>query len=322
MTPARVSGDAKPMGSTPARAIFDAIPKSAAPARAIQDASATPSAPARVGVLESLRTLGRVLDDLEHVRKQNGNRIGALERAYGSALPSLNVVQTGLAGVEHEAVLALQRMWRKHPLAAWQTETLGLGEKLMARLIAEIGDPYLATPHHWHEGTLISDEPYERTASQLWQYCGHGNPHLKRRKGMTQDEAFMLGKTRAKSIVHLISEGLIKARNPEYRAVYDAARGHVAEKVHEGACAQCHAKAGDAWRPGHQHAHALRLVGKAFLRDLWIEARAGHASREPQVTDARAGHVDREAQSAAARAGQTTVDTQRSSTLAGTNTDQ
>jgi hypothetical protein len=290
MTPARANGSAIPIGVTPARAIDQPMPRSGAPARA--------------DVERNLRTLGRLLDDLEHARKQNGNRIGALEREYGSALPALAVVQDGLAAVEHEAVLALQRMWRHHPLAAWQKQTHGVGEKLMARLIAEIGDPYIATPHHWHEGTLIADPPYPRTVSQLWQYCGLGNPHLKRRKGMTQDEAFLLGKTRAKSIVHLISEGLIKAANPEYRAVYDAARANVAEKTHESPCAQCRAKAGDPWRPGHQHAHALRLVGKAFLRDLWIEARAGHDQLDAHSPTVHAGHTTDDGHTSLARAGQ------------------
>jgi hypothetical protein len=289
--PARAKRLATPIHGSPARASERTEPRDRAPARAKRSTNPKADSPARVDVLSSIRTLGRLLDDLEHARKQNGNRIGALEREYGSALPALAVVQDGLAGVEHQAVLQLRRMWRQHPLAQWQAETHGLGEKLMARLIAEIGDPYIASPHHWHEGTLIEDDPYERTVSQLWQYCGHGNPHLKRRAGMSQDEAFMLGKARAKSIVHLISEGLIKARNPEYRAVYDAARAAAADRNHERACAQCHAKPGDPWRPGHQHAHALRLVGKEFLKALWIEARAGHAGIETHACSARAGQT-------------------------------
>lgn len=66
-----------------------------------------------------------------------------------------------------------------------------------------------------------------------------------------------------------------------YRKVYDAGRIKYADALHPVDCKRC----GPAGKPapvgtplslGHQHARALRLVMKAVLRDLWIEARAIH----------------------------------------------
>jgi len=123
--------------------------------------------------------------------------------------------------------------------------------------------------------TLVADPPYIRTPGQLWQYCGIGSPK-ERRDETTQADLLRDGKPLAKSRLRLIAESLLKAGNAEYRAVYDAARAHVAERVHAKDCPQCRAKTGDPWRPGHQHAHALRIVAKRFLLALWLEAERVH----------------------------------------------
>lgn len=46
------------------------------------------------------------------------------------------------------------------------------------------------------------------------------------------------------------------AADRRYRSIYDEARVKYADR--------------DGWTPGHQHAAALRLVGKEILRDLWV----------------------------------------------------
>ena len=74
--------------------------------------------------------------------------------------------------------------------------------------------------------------------------------------------------------------GRPRALSP-YRAVYDDGRAKYAESVHDVACRQCGSKGkpapvGSELRDGHKHARAMRLVMKAILRDLWIEARAIH----------------------------------------------
>lgn len=86
--------------------------------------------------------------------------------------------------------------------------------------------------------------------------------------------------TKAKTRAYLIAESCIKQRTSPYRSVYEQGRAKYEESVHPADCARCHAKAGDPLRPGHQHARAMRLVMKAVLRDLWIEAKRLH-SPEP-----------------------------------------
>lgn len=63
-----------------------------------------------------------------------------------------------------------------------------------------------------------------------------------------------------------------------YRTVYDEARERYAERLHETPCLRCGpsghpAQPGSPWNLGHQHAAAIRYIGKRFLLDLWREAR-------------------------------------------------
>ena len=269
--------------------------------------------------LQAIRTLGRLLDDLERVRIMNTNRIGALERSFGEALPHLVEISEPLSQAEHLAELEMVRLWRKMPLAPWAKGVRGLGEKSIARLYAEIGDPSIGSIGHWetsgngatgvtdthigeapdsatrpadihganaegatettdtHESsapknrTWVVDAWYNRTVSQLWAYCGVGDPERSKiPKGAVQDELLKRGKPRVKKQLYLIATSMLKAGN---REVYDAAREHYAERIHDRPCAPCHAKIGDPWKPGHQHMAALRKTEKEFLKELWVEAR-------------------------------------------------
>jgi hypothetical protein len=99
-------------------------------------------------------------------------------------------------------------------LSQWAKDTVGIGEETVARLLGRIGHPVIAQPYHWEgEGdsrTLVADPPFERTVSQLWSYCGHGDPARRRRKGMTAEEAFGLGSPDAKKLVYLLSVATMK----------------------------------------------------------------------------------------------------------------
>jgi hypothetical protein len=238
------------------------------PARAKRLTAPISVTPARAD-LDTIKTLGALLDDLEMVRIMNGNRIGALEREHGEAVPHLTDIQERVAAIEHLAHLELVRAWRKHPLAPWAKGYRGVGEKSIARLVAVIGDP--------------AERP---NPGKLFAYCGHGDAARKRAKGMSQDELFRLGNPRAKKQVWLIATSLLKAGN---RDVYDARRIVTAERLHEKSCVRCGpsgkpAVAGSPWSLGHQHADALRVVGKAFLLDLWLASR--HHAAEAQSEDA------------------------------------
>jgi len=182
---------------------------------------------------------------------------------------------------EHQCGLSMRRTYRRvvpAPIVAWQKASNGIGEHLLARLLGQIGDPVWATPHHW-EGTgaarvLVTDPPFQRTVGQLWQYCGHGASSRKT-KGMSAADLAAMGNPSTKMILHLLAEACMKTRSSPYRLVYEEQRTATTDKTHTVECVRCGpsgkpAAEGSPWSLGHQHAHALRIVGKEILRDLWI----------------------------------------------------
>lgn len=267
----------------------------------------TPSHRPRPSLFDpTLATLAALLDDIEGNRKAHANRVRILTadepdedgiiRGFGldESHPAVGIL-TGLgdqlAALEHQTILALQRAMRQHPLAPWQKQAKGVGEKQLARLLASIGDPYLRT---MPDGT---EQP--RTVSQLWAYCGlhnlpsgqstfgaHGSaaagattppgstkPHptpdrhpsapgshtaARRAKGVKANWS-----TDAKTRAYLIATSIVKQTSSPYRATYDARRAHTAETHPD-------------WTAGHSHNDALRIVSKAILRDLWRAARTYH----------------------------------------------
>lgn len=234
------------------------------------------------------------LDDLERVRIATENRARSLAQVKGmDGTPEearLRGLCDALRALEHSAELELKRALRAHPLGPWVKRTVGVGEKQGARLLAAIGDP-----------------AERRTVSQLWAYCGyhvlnpsHSTPgtqravagvhplhpdHLlygtqapvagvapSRRRGQKAN-----WNTVAKTRAFLVAESCIKKAASPYRAVYDQGRAKYADAVHHHDCVRCGptgkpAPTGSPLSAGHQHARALRLVAKAILRDLWIEA--------------------------------------------------
>ena len=246
--------------------------------------------------LTTIRVLAATLDDLERQRIQTVNRIGAAERALGDALPHLHVVSDSLERIEHQTKLLLNRAWRRHYLAPWAAEQKGVGPQV-ARLIALTGAPSLRGVGHWEgegpERRWIVDSYEPRTVSQLWAYCGHGDPSRRKAAGMSQAELFALGNPDAKMRVHLIAATCMRAKGTNgttrsrYRDVYDARRELTAGRLHATECKRCGpsghpAKEGSPWSDAHALADALRIVGKEFLKDLWIEDSRLHAQRETQ----------------------------------------
>lgn len=66
----------------------------------------------------------------------------------------------------------------------------------------------------------------------------------------------------------------------KYRAVYEMARDRYVARTHASSCVRCGpsghpADEGTPWSAAHQHAAALRLVGKEVLRDLWRASGGG-----------------------------------------------
>ena len=239
-----------------------------------------------------LRLQARELNDLMQTRIRSTNRFGAYQRAGGGEVFSMG---DALVETEKIVVKALEKRMRSivGPHMQAFLETPGIGDKTLARLLGEIGHPVIAFPAHWAErpdakGTvadpkrvLVQDEPFERMVSQLWTYCGYGDAKNQRRKGMTQEEAFLCGNPRAKSLVYLMSSncmkrtgepdknGVAKARSP-YRNVYEETKAHYETVRPE-------------WTPGHRNSAALRKCSKEILKDLWIAAKADLAEDTGEV---------------------------------------
>lgn len=236
------------------------------------------------------------LDDLERVRIATENRVRSLVQVKGmegtAEQARLEGLTEALHALEHGAELELKRALRQHPLGLWVRRTVGIGEKQGARLLAAIGDP-----------------AERRTVSQLWAYCGYHVLHPgqlpadtqqidagvdpssdpghgpggaqrgfagvapSRRKGQKAN-----WNSTAKMRAFLVAESCIKQARSPYRSVYETARTKYADATHQHPCPRCGpsgkpAAPGSPLSAGHQHARALRLVAKAILRDLWIEAR-------------------------------------------------
>lgn len=242
-----------------------------------------------------------VLDDAERNRIANENRLRQLtrseadsdgeERGFGldethPDVARLAAIVDMLKQVEHQSALNLQRMLRQHPLGPWMKAQKGIGEKQGARLLAVVGDPYLGP------------DGQPRTVSQLWAYCGHGDPSRKRRKGMTQADLFALGNPVAKSRLWLISCAVLKAgggeekamlgtepklASPSFAAAYYRRKNSTVGREHATDCVRCGpsghpAPAGSPWSDAHRHADALRVTGKTILLGLWQEAKRIHES--------------------------------------------
>lgn len=176
----------------------------------------------------------------------------------------LTVIRETLDTVETTAEKAILKEWRTHPLQQWGLGVRGIGEHSLAVLVGLLdGDPLIAYPKQRRgsrgASVIVDLEPYERTYGQLRAYCGVGNPDLKRSRGMSQEDALAAGKPLLKSRLRLMAESMLKAGN---RRVYDDAKAAVADRD---------------WTDGHKHAHALRVVGKELLRDLYDESRRLHS---------------------------------------------
>lgn len=227
------------------------------------------------------------LNDIEGLRKATGNQLAALTRssdiAGGKGLSEHSKAAVSMADwlallerEEHQVVLQLQRALRLHPLGRWVKDTVGIGEKQGARLIAAIGDPA------WNHA---ADRP-RRGPAELWAYCGYA-PEQKRRKGVQSNwnaEAKMRAFLCAESCIKQTGgadrssspEGVTRSRSP-FRDEYDKARANWVDR-----------DTSDA----HKHQHALRCVAKAILKDLWLAARAIELAHSEAATSVSANGVN------------------------------
>jgi hypothetical protein len=211
----------------------------------------------------ALRLAADTLLDVERLRISTENRIRALSDIDGWATTPAalrwDAHLAALQDLEKQVTRELEHAMKQHPLGPFVKRTVGLGLKQAGRLIGALGDP------SWN---ALEDRP-RRGPAELWAFCGYA-PGQKRRKGVRDNwnaEAKMRAHLVAESCIKQVgrSEGAINTASPcwsarprsPYRDVYDAARANWQ---------------GREVRDAHAHAHGLRLVAKAVLRDLWIES--------------------------------------------------
>lgn len=215
--------------------------------------------PAFIREYHNLRCVAEMFWDTQQARISTHNRVMGADvdvMIYADALSACEYA-------EKACRLGLTRQYRRtvdDGIRAWQKETRGVGEHLLASLLGVVGHPVWAERHCWvgsgSDRRLYSLGVFRRRVSDLWAYCGHGDPDRRPRRGMSAEEAALSGSPRAKRAVWLLSCAQLKSRGA-YRDVYDAGRERYQERD---------------WTDGHRHNAALRLVGKALLKDLWLAA--------------------------------------------------
>jgi hypothetical protein len=253
----------------------------------------------------ALEFAAAMVNDVENVRKAAANRLRALTTAppkgHGLTLHHPEVLSLAelleeLKMAERNAVRNLERAMRAHPLGAWQRSRKCVGEKQLARLLGEIGDPY------WND---LHDRP--RRLRELYAYSGmhviDGDTGAQQVRDSQTDAGAGVAPTRARGqkanwndaartrLWNMVDPQIKAAGGTDkngrpcplghYRPLYDEAKIKYAEAVHTRECRRCGPKGkpaqpGSPLSQGHQNARAVRIAAKAILRDIWEESRRLH----------------------------------------------
>jgi hypothetical protein len=250
--------------------------------------------------LEELKILALEYEDMQKARKAVNNQLAAAGRR-GSHDPfledALALIKKSEARHGKDLVDAFKRT-APPEIIEFAANTRGIGSDplLLARLMGEVGDFETYQECEWEKGkkdeskkVRILKDVILLEPRQLWAYCGHGDadlPPVKKGEVQAQAALFAHGNPRAKMIVWNMAVAQVKGRGA-YRDYYDQVKAKYAGTKHPGSCVRCGpaghpAKKGSARSAAHVNAIALRLVGKAILKDLW---RVRHS--QPAVYGAR-----------------------------------
>lgn len=148
-----------------------------------------------------------------------------------------------------EVEAEMKRAARTLPVIEWQKSVNGFGEMGLAVIVAEAGDlsNYANPAKLWKRLGLA---PYQGKAMSTWRMPSQ------RERALTADEWTEQGYSGARlgQVYGVVTEPLIKANKDKYRAIYD----------HEKA-----RKVAAEWTLIHAHKHALRVMTKELILDLW-----------------------------------------------------
>lgn len=208
--------------------------------------------------------LAETVSDIETIRIGISHRVAGARRAGADddELATLVALLDLQAAVEADAVKALQKAMKQHPLEPWVAQAKGVGLKQAARLLAAIGNPF------WNHA---EDRP-RRGPAELWAYCGYHvlpadqqglDPHTwpvgghlvhpsdhascgdhsrcvagvapRRAKGERAN-----WNSAARMRARLVAESCVKQDSSSlYRQVYEQGRKKYADAVHAVDCSQC-----------------------------------------------------------------------------------
>lgn len=191
---------------------------------------------------------------------------------------------------ERELVTQYRRLAPSHVLE-WQRSTRGVSERNLARLLAYTGPPRWAIVlEHTGTGvdrTAVVKEVRPRRVSDLWSYCGVGDPRRNRRdlgreaarqgRSMTQDELFSCGAMSPGVVLHRMFEKVATLGSGTLYDVWHDAKIKYEERD---------------WPQWRKQAAAVRVVKKEFLKLLWREFDLDRGRYDTQATNVEVDNVE------------------------------
>jgi len=212
----------------------------------------------------------RLLWDIQKLRIQVGNRIGAMERdglPPEATAPHVETQKT-LEAQERAIERQLVRLAKQHLLADWVEACPGLGYGGFARIVGVTGD-FMLFPN----------------VAKVWAYMGMHvvDGHApKRERGIKGNWS-----PQGRVVAHQLADSIVKLGRGPYRELYDAkkadylARPRLGDsgcpmgQVHKdkgGKVLAC-VKAGEngSETSAHLHNAAMRVAVKELLKDMWVE---------------------------------------------------
>lgn len=228
-----------------------------------------------------LRAVARAYYNAEQNVTRHSNRIERMKELR-LVLPELNDM-LGSAKLAYDEsrrpLLAVYRRIAPAAIQRYQKDTIGLGEAGIAQLVGTVGDFISYTEAWWEESGTTEDEDgvkvpkrVLRTGAKvscgvrdIYAYCGMGDPALRRRRGTTQEENLRAGSPFAKRTAWLVAKTALRQNGGEdkngkarpitpYYGAYRVAKD---------------AKLAEGWTKGHAENHAVRVVAKCILKDIW-----------------------------------------------------
>lgn len=239
---------------------------------------------ARAGHTEPVLNLQ--LELAAEARKKIGTELTRLYRqlappkivAFQAATPGLGELYTAqLVGCVGDFISYTEAWWEEAPGSPASSDSQGTLDGSLSGSDSpaasddedELLSPARDDSHRSAEKrTLVTGATIRCGVRDIWSYCGHGDASRKRRKGMTQQEAFAAGSPLAKSIVHMMADFSVRLngvpdKNGRPRAKSPYYDNFILWKEQ---AAELHP---DDWTKLRVHNHALRKTGKAILKDLW-----------------------------------------------------